>query len=139
MGNRSLKQRPAFRVMEGLYAVCRLGADVPIPEWAYRGSFFSITRTVEELSVIVKQTAVPAEAEDGLLVASDFRGMVLSGPLDFDAIGILAGISANLAAAAVSIFAVSTYDTDYVFVKEADLGRAVNALVAGGYRLDPPE
>lgn len=100
--------------LPGEYTIVKLGPVEPIPSWAQCGIFCSITRTPEELSLLVESAAVPRgfEKEDGWL------GLKLEGPFPFDAVGILAGILTPLAEAGISILAVSTYDTDYVFVKK---------------------
>jgi hypothetical protein len=93
------------------------------------GEFFSATRTSDELSLILADSRAPqsAKCEHG------WRAFKVQGPLDFSQVGIIAGLSAALADAGVSIFALSTYDTDYVMVKLADLDRAVAALRQAGY------
>jgi hypothetical protein len=114
-------------------AVCRLASDQPLPAWARpsKGEFFSATHTAEEVSIIVADSRAPeaAKCERG------FRLLKVQGPLDFSLVGIIAGLSGTLADAGVSIFAFSTYDTDYVMVKEADLERAVAALRKAGYEV----
>ena len=65
-----------------------------------------------------------------------WRGLMVRGPLDFSLVGILAALSAALAAAGISIFALSTFDTDYLLVKEPDLFRAIEVLTASGYEVD---
>jgi hypothetical protein len=114
-------------------AVCRLASDQPLPAWArpLKGEFFSATHTAEEVSIIAAESRTPeaAKCERG------FRPIKVQGPLDFSLVGIIAGLSGTLADAGVSIFAFSTYDTDYVMVKEADLERAVVALRKAGYEI----
>lgn len=114
-------------------AVCRSATDQPLPAWAKpsKGEFFSVTRTPEEVSIIVAESRIPeaAKCERG------FRLLKVQGPLDFSLVGIIAGLSGTLADAGVSIFALSTYDTDYVMVKQADLERAVAALRTAGYEV----
>lgn len=118
-------------------AVCRVGSDEPLPAWAKasKDEFFSATRTREEVSIIVAESRAPeaAKCERG------FRLLKVQGPLDFSLVGIIAGLSGTLADASVSIFAFSTYDTDYVMVKQADLERAVSALRKAGYRVEQTE
>jgi hypothetical protein len=108
-----------------------MAAGEPIPAWALLGSFFSVTRTAEELSIVCPEQRVPAstQAERG------WRGLKVAGPLDFALTGILAGLASALSEAGISLFAVSTFDTDYVLVRTADLERAIAALEAGGYRV----
>jgi enamine deaminase RidA (YjgF/YER057c/UK114 family) len=113
-------------VLPELLAVCRLGAADRVPSWALElhEGLVSITRTPDELSVVCPDEAVPPDVE----VEAGWRALKVPGPIPFDQVGVLAGLAAPLAAAGISIFAVSTYDTDYVLVKEADLERALAAL-----------
>ena len=88
-----------------------------------------MTRTSDELSVVVDQMRVPA----GVQCQVGFRMLKLKGPFDFSQVGVLAAVLSPLAEAGVSIFAVSTYDTDYVLLKQADLERALAALREAGH------
>ena len=115
-----------FTLLDGLFAVARLDADADVPPWAHRGAFTSITRTPHELSIVCPEEAVPPEVQ----VEPGWRALKVPGPIPFEQVGVLAGLAAPLAAAGISIFALSTYDTDYVLVKEADLDRALAALGA---------
>lgn len=125
-------------VLEGQYAICQLEASAPIPAWTMGEGFVSISRSEEELSIVCYQNRVPPEikAERG------WRCICLVGPFDFGLTGILASVLLPLAEAQVGIFAVSTYNTDYVLVKARDLDRAMAALeqaghVVSGVALDP--
>jgi enamine deaminase RidA (YjgF/YER057c/UK114 family) len=113
-------------VLPETLAVCRLPAGDRIPSWALElhEGFVSITRTPDELSIVCSQVAVPpdTQTEDG------FRALMVPGPIPFEQTGVLASLANPLAAAGISIFAVSTYDTDYVLVRERDLEQALNAL-----------
>ncbi len=111
-------------------AICRLPSGEPLPAWM-AGPFISVTRTINELSVVCAAVSVPA------LVTADreWRGLRVEGPLSFSLVGILSSLSAVLAAAEISVFVISTYDTDYVLVKDADLPRAVVALEAEGHEI----
>jgi len=109
-------------------AVCRLSADAPIPAWP-RGGFVSITRTPEELSIVCDDEAVPAEVQ----AERGWRALQLEGPIPFEVTGVAASLAGALAADGISLFLISTYDTDWVLVKEAALERAVAALRRAGY------
>lgn len=113
------------------FAVCRLEANEPIPVWAGSGSFFSITRTAEELSVVCPQENVPA----GVKCEIGWKALKVEGPLDFSLIGILSSISTVLAESGISIFAISTYDTDYILVKDEKISEAMDVLSAKGYNI----
>jgi hypothetical protein len=110
--------------LPGEYAVVRLGPVESIPGWADCGVFYSITRTPEELSILVEAAAVPA----GLQMEAGWCGLKLEGPFAFNEVGVLAGILTPLAAAGISILAISTFDTDYVFIKSDRFEDALNIL-----------
>ena len=119
-------------MVPGRLAICRLAAGDPIPAQAVLGNFFSVTRTVEELSIVCPEALAPA----GSQVEGGWRALKVAGPLDFALTGILAGLSGALAGAGISLFAISTYDTDYVLVRATDLDGAIAALKAGGYGVE---
>ncbi len=126
-GTRKLKKR--LLLGSETFSICRLERNAPIPEWALTGGFSSITRTVEELSVVCPQNRVPpgVQKQDG------WKAVQVEGPLDFSLIGVLASLTVPLAKEGISIFAISTYDTDYLLVKEKELERAIQALQGEGY------
>lgn len=103
-----------------------------LPSWAleFHPPVTSVTRTADEISVVAPVGLVTPE---GAVVEGGWRAMVVLGPLDFALIGILAGLASTLANAKVSIFALSTFDTDYILVKEERLQAARDALVAVGH------
>jgi hypothetical protein len=106
------------------FTICHLAPDAAMPVWATQGQFFSITRTSEELSVIVETSLVPA----GLRTKITWRAMKVHGPFDLSAVGVLASLVAPLADAGVSVFAVSTFDTDYLLVQCSQLREAITRL-----------
>jgi enamine deaminase RidA (YjgF/YER057c/UK114 family) len=114
------------KVLDGRLSICRLAPSERIPSWALElhDGFVSITRTPDELSIVCPEEAVPPDTR----VEEGFRALVVPGPIPFAETGVLAGIARPLAAAGISIFAVSTFDTDYVLVREADLDGALSAL-----------
>jgi hypothetical protein len=116
-------------ILDGAFAICRLDASEPLPEWALASDFFSITRARDEISIVCKQDNVP----EGIRYERDWRCFRVEGPLDFSLTGILNSLTSPLASAGVSIFAISTFDTDYLLVKERDFERAVENLVAAGH------
>jgi len=113
------------------FAVARLGPSDAIPAWAAQ-AIFSATRTPDELSIVCAASHVPPQvrAERG------WRCLRVAGTIDFAVTGVLASIAGPLAKAAVSIFAISTYDTDYVLVREHALPAAIAALTAAGHDVD---
>jgi len=118
-------------VLPGVYAICRLSATAPLPSWTAGSPFASITRSTNELSIVCGSEQVPAD----VLAQRGYRGLAVRGPLDFSLVGIMASLAGALAAASVSIFVVSTYDTDYLFVREADFDRATAALRSAGHSI----
>lgn len=112
-------------------AICRLDKDAGIPDWALGARFVSITRTSEELSVVCPQSQVPEDVTQD----AGWRCLKVEGPLDLSGTGVLASLTAPLAQERISIFAVSTYDTDYLLVKQRDLEKAVRVLSQNGYQI----
>lgn len=125
------RERPAvrLRVLDDVLAVCRLPAEAPAPPPPPVTALFSLTRTSEELSVVCPT----ADAPPGSQVETGWRALAVVSPLDFGLTGILASIAEPLAAARIPIFALSTYDTDYVLVRESDVDAAVTALRHAGH------
>jgi hypothetical protein len=118
-------------VLPGRYAICRLGPASAVPDWATAGDFISITRTGDELSIVSPEAGVP----EGVTCERGWRGLKVAGPLDLSLTGVLASLANPLAEARINIFAVSTFDTDYLFVKEEYLSRAAEVLARSGHRL----
>jgi hypothetical protein len=116
-------------ILPDTFSVCRLDGHDLVPAWVATGHFFSITRTGEELSIVCLQSLVP----DGVKCERDWRCIQLVGPIPFSTVGILASLVQPLAQAAISVFAVATFNTDYLLVKAADLGRAIDALQQAGH------
>jgi hypothetical protein len=117
-------------VIEARLAVCRVETDSEVPGWVDNaGDFVSITRTPDELSIVCAVDAVPA----GVPMEGPWRAFKVEGPLVMTLIGVVASLANPLADAGISIFAISTYDTDYVLVHEPDLDAAVAALTAAGH------
>lgn len=120
-----------LKVLPDNIAVCRLPVKEDIPLWALQGKWFSVTKTEEEMSVVCDGNLVP----NGVISEKDWRMMKVEGVLDFSLIGILSEISTVLAEASVSVFVVSTYDTDYIMVKQNKLADALHALYESGYEI----
>ena len=110
-------------------AVCRLPFDSPYPDWARASDLLALIQTRDELSVVCAERFVPPEVR----AERNWRAFQVQGPLEFTLVGVLASIAAPLARAGISIFALSTFDTDYVLVKEEALERAVHALSQAGF------
>jgi len=125
---------PALRltVLDDTFAVCRLPADSIVPEWAWTGEVACVTRTRDELSIVCRDALVP----DDVLREPGWRCLRVRGPLPFTLTGVFSRIAQPLADAGISLFAVMTYDTDYVMVKDEALRDAVDALMAAGHEVE---
>jgi uncharacterized protein len=119
-----------FRRLPGQFAVSRLPAGAPIPAWALTGIFTSITRNEDELSVVCPAENVPADTK----TQAGWICFKLEGPFAFAQTGILASFINPLSGNNVPIFAISTFDTDYVLVPEEFSDAAVEFLQKAGHQ-----
>ena len=119
--------------------MCRFASDAHIPAWALEGGFLSVVRTPNELSIICPEEACPEDAcpEDrmsaGATVERGWVALKLEGPFPFSMTGVLASFLQPLAEAQIPIFAISTFDTDYVLIKREHLEQTLAALGAAGH------
>ena len=128
----SARPRLPLELLPDTLAICRLEPGAPIPSWAAQPSrFLTLSRTAEELSITTLQSTVPA----GGTCERDYRAVRVRGPLPLNLVGVLAAIADPLAAAGLSIFAISTYDTDYVLVKARELEAALKVLQQAGHQI----
>jgi len=118
-----------FRKLPKTFSICRLAPDAPVPDWATQGDFVSVTRTTDELSLLCPSDNIPLEQRPDLT----WVVFKLEGPFAFTETGILASFISPLSAAGVPIFAVSTFDTDYVLVWEEHFIKALEILQAAGH------
>jgi uncharacterized protein len=118
-------------VLPERFAISRLAADAPIPPWATQGPFFSVTRTGDELSLVTELSTVPA----GIQSQPGWRVLKVHGPFVLSEIGVLASLAAPLAEEKISLFAVSTFDTDYLLVASETLPAAIAALERVGHTI----
>jgi hypothetical protein len=118
-----------LRVLPEPLVVARLAPDHPLP--APGIGFWSVTRTHEELSLVCTLESLPT----GALHEGPFRAFMVQGPLDFSLVGILSSLSGSLAKAGVSLFALSTFDTDYLLVRSEQLEAARGAFAADGHEI----
>lgn len=116
------------------FAVCRLNPHDPLPQWGLAGEFFSLSRSGRELSLTCEAALVPP----GVRAEGPWRALELEGPFDFALTGILASVLTPLAQAEIGIFALSTFDTDYVLVQSSHFAHAVRALRAAGHTVHLP-
>ena len=112
-----------------LYSVCRLDACAEIPWWAFSAQFVSMTRTGNELSVVCRQDLVP----EGTRAEKGWMCFEVAGVLDFSLTGIMADLSGILAKAKISLFVVSSYDTDFILVKQENTAAAIAAFTSAGH------
>ena len=117
--------------LDGLFAVAKLPPDAAILAWASIGPFVSITRTADELSIVCAESQVPP----GVQAERGWRCVRVAAKMDFSMVGVLASLVRPLADAEISVFVVSTFDTDYMLVKEASWERAKWVLRQAGHSL----
>ena len=122
-----------FRWLKKPYAVIRLAPNVPVPEWATGTEFVSITRTAEELSIVCPTENLPRDFQS----SPRWQCFKLEGPFPFSETGVLLSFIEPLSSRNIPIFAVSTYDTDYVLIQEDFVGFALNTLQEAGHELWP--
>jgi len=118
--------------LDELYAIVRLEPDSEVPVWARNGHFWSITRSDSELSLVCPQDDVPTDAS----AERGWCALEVAGPLDFSLTGVVSSLVAPLAEEEIPIFLISTFETDYLLVREPDLHRSVEALTSAGHSVD---
>jgi len=116
----------SLTVLKDKLAICRFDPGNDVPAWALRSSsFHSITRTPDEVSVVLPQKNITGKET---CCERDWRAIRVDGKLDFSLSGVLLSILDMLKNLSVSVFVVSTYNTDYILVKEQELSRTLRAL-----------
>jgi hypothetical protein len=126
------KRRLHFSQLPERLSIVTLAPDTEVPAWAASRTFFSVTRTPEELSIVTPASNVP----EGLLQQTQWRALKVHGPFDLAEIGVLSAISVPLADAGISIFVISTFDTDYLLVADKQLRAAILALENAGHAVE---
>ena len=119
-------------LLNGEYAIYRFNSEAEIPESVGNKGFYSITKTHDEISVVCLQDNCVTQNKQ---VNTNWRILKIQGPLDFSMIGIIAEISGILKDNNISIFTISTYDTDYILIKDMDVTKAIEALKTGGHKI----
>ena len=114
------------------YAICRLSPGAAFPHWLLKAEFFSVTRTRDELSIVSVQDET---VSDDTVSSRNWKVLKIEGPLDLSLIGLIAEVSGIFKDAGIPIFTLSTYDTDYILVKDSDIGDAIRALEAAGHEV----
>jgi hypothetical protein len=118
-------------LLPGRMAICRLDPEEESPPWAGSEVLSSVTRTQAEVTVVCQEENVPA----GITCNQSWRCLRIGGVLDFAETGILSSLTAPLAVEGIPVYALSTYSTDLILVKEKDLSRTVRALSGAGHRV----
>lgn len=123
-------ERLTLHLQQGRMAVARLPGDDPIPGWFdVDRPFCALVRTADELSLVCAEDEVP----DDVTAERGWRILSVAGRLDLGMTGVLAGLAVALGSAGVPIFALATFDTDHLLVREDRLDDAVEALRSAGY------
>ena len=113
--------------------MCRLAPDALVPTSALESKFLCVTRTFDELSLVCAEEHVPGHIPDFALAEKGWVALKLEGPFSFSMTGVLASFIQPLAEARIPIFAISTFDTDYVLIKRENVKQALVALIAAGH------
>ncbi len=119
-----------LKILNNKLKVVKLKSNEIVPEIVYKQEFYSITKTNEELSIVLDESL---EIQSDI-VEDNWRAIKIVGTLDFALIGILSKISTILAQSKISIFAISTYNTDYILVKADKLEKAIKVLEQNEYK-----
>jgi hypothetical protein len=119
-----------LHVLDDRLALVRQAADAPVPAWIGGHDLLAVVRTRRELSLVCREDTVPANIAE---VERGFRAIAVVATLDFAEIGIVASLAVPLAEAGISIFGISTYDTDHILVRDERLDDAKRALIAAGH------
>jgi hypothetical protein len=122
-----------LKVEDWALSICKI-SEASVPAWAHTSRFINFCRTPEEHSLVCESHYVP----EGIKAESGWRCMRVVGVLDFSQVGIIAGIAQTLAARKISIFTLSTYDTDYILIKLSKLPGGMQALTSAGYEFEQP-
>ena len=120
-----------MKLLKDKYGVCRFDKNEQVPSWALKGDFYSITKTEDELSVVCLEENI----NGNIKYEDNWRVLKIEGPLDFSLVGILAKISGLMADNSISIFAISTYDTDYILIKNDKIENAINIFENNKYKI----
>lgn len=118
-------EKLSLKVLPESFAVCSIDKNQPIPMWVLESrDFYSITRTRDELSIVSDEESVPV----GVKAEKGWAAIKVVGPLEFDLIGIVSSLTTVLAENEISVFVLSTYNTDYILIKEENLNTAKTVL-----------
>ena len=127
-----MKQRQLqLSLLKDKYGICTLPNNAPIPDWALTQSLASITRTEKELTIVCRLEILPSQYQSGL----NWRCFKIDGSFDLNQIGVISSISSTLADAGISIYVISTYDTDYFLIQEQNLEQTISTLSDIGHNI----
>jgi uncharacterized protein len=121
-----------LKVLKDKYAIYKFPVGSVLPERIYTSDFYSITKTKDEISVVARQSYVN---EGDIACNKDWRIIQIEGPLDFSLVGIIADISAIFKSKKISIFTLSTYNTDYFLIKQKDLDIGIQSLIENNHKV----
>lgn len=113
------------------FAISQLAANSPIPGWAMQDTFFSVTRTRDELSIVCEQSRIPASVRS----QHGWNALKVHGPFALTETDVLSSLASPLADAKISLFTISTFDTDYLLVASDTLSAAISALERAGHKI----
>jgi hypothetical protein len=120
-----------FEVLPKRFAMCQLDMAMPLPNWLLRSSFYTVSKTADELSVVCEEDLV----QDEIVKSVGWRLLKINAVLDLSLTGITAQFSTALAKAGVNLSVIATYNTDYILVEEAKLTTAIEALRGAGFEV----
>ena len=127
-----MKQRQLqLSLLKDKYGICTLPNTAPIPDWALTQSLASITRTEKELTIVCRLEILPSQYQSDL----NWRCFKIDGSFDLNQIGVISSISSPLADAGISIYVISTYDTDYFLIQEHNLKQTISTLSDIGHNI----
>jgi uncharacterized protein len=126
-----MDRRFELHLLPGRIAICRLDPEEGSPSWAGSEVLWSVTRTQAETTVVCREENVP----DGITCNKNWRCLCIGGVLGFSETGILSSLTAPLAGEGIPVYALSTYSTDLILIKEKDLSRALHVLSAAGHKV----
>jgi uncharacterized protein len=124
-----LPHKLKYRILPQRLVVCQLPAGARVPAWALQGEFFCVAGTEDEVSMVCEERQVA----DGVRAEKGWVGLKLEGPFPFAMTGVLTSFLQPLAEAGIPVFAVSTFNTDYVLIKREHLEQAVKSLGEAGH------
>ena len=126
-----IQRKLKLSLLKDKYGICSLPATAPIPDWALNEAMLSITRTKDELTIVCRHDLIPPQCMSDL----NWRCFRIDGTFDLYQTGVISSISSTLAEAGISIYVISTYDTDYFLVQEDKLEQTISVLSNSGHSI----